>query len=280
MTIREKLESMRQSSIALNIAGDEEYKTAGTRFGGSPDVPQDFVWPRFAGQGLDGRQRELPLAFVAQINCEDIAPFDTEHKLPDHGLLSFFYEMESEPWGYSPSDKGSARVYWFEDTAGLAEAVFPADLDEEFRLPMMKITAGAESSLPCWDDFLKKYPEETDDEAFDAAVEEMAGEERDDASRLLGWPEVIQHSMYEECDLVTKGYYLGNPEGYARVPAKDRAEAESAIDRWQLLFQLDVVESDDFCLMFGDCGLLYIFITKEDLAARNFSNVWAVIQCC
>ena len=46
-----------------------------------------------------------------------------------------------------------------------------------------------------------------------------------------------------------------------------------------LLSMLDMVETDDFELMFGDCGRLYVFIKKEDLTARKFENAWGMVQC-
>ena len=49
--------------------------------------------------------------------------------------------------------------------------------------------------------------------------------------------------------------------------------------RRQLLFQLDTVESGGFELMFGDCGHIYFYITKEDLAARRFDRIWLILQC-
>ena len=61
-----------------------------------------------------------------------------------------------------------------------------------------------------------------DDEAFESVQKELNIEEPEECSKLLGWADVIQDSMYEECDLVTKGYYLGNPEGYARITPDDR----------------------------------------------------------
>ena len=58
-------------------------------------------------------------------------------------------------------------------------------------------------------------------------------------------------------------------------------EAEqSSLKDWLLLFQLDTVTKDDFELMFGDCGRIYYYIRKEDLEARNFYNVWLIMQCC
>ena len=98
MSIQEKLESMARNSIELKISGKEDYKRCATRFGGQPDVPSDFVWPTYEGKNYDDILKERPLAFLLQINCEELAPYDTEHLLPDHGLLSFFYEMDSQPW--------------------------------------------------------------------------------------------------------------------------------------------------------------------------------------
>ena len=119
------------------------------------------------------------------------------------------------------------------------------------------------------------------DDAFNDAWEELTGEDPedpDDRSQLLGWPDVIQNSMFDECDLVTQGYYLG--DGWVKIPKEVRQRAEeTARDRWMLLFQLDIVELGDFELMFGDCGHIYFYITKEDLAARRFDRIWLILQC-
>ena len=125
------------------------------------------------------------------------------------------------------------------------------------------------------------FPDEEDDDAFDDAWEELTGEDSedpDDRSQLLGWPDVIQNSMFDECDLVTQGYYLG--DGWVKIPKEVRQRAEeTARDRWMLLFQLDTVELGGFELMFGDCGHIYFYITKEDLAARRFDRIWLILQC-
>ena len=115
MGIKEKREQMCRSSISLKISGKEEYKPGKTRFGGRPDVPFDFNWPVFEEKDCDGVVKTVPLTFLAQFNCEELAPYDAEHLLPDHGLLSFFYDTEGQPWGFDPDDAGGARVFWFED---------------------------------------------------------------------------------------------------------------------------------------------------------------------
>lgn len=236
------------------------------------------------GESYDHVVKERPLSFLAQFNCADFAKYDTEHLLPDHGLLSFFYELDSMCWGFNPKDRGCARVYWFEDISTLSAAEFPADMEEDFIMPMVKIALSQKPSYPSWQDFTEAFPDDDDDEAFNTAWEELTGEDEEDLpdrSQLLGWPDVIQNSMFEECDIAAKGYYLGNPEGWRKIPKDIRQEAEqTAKDRWMLLLQLDTVECDDFELMFGDCGHIYFYITKEDLKARCFDNIWLILQCC
>ena len=282
MSIKEKLESMRRNSIVLKIAKKEKYIKCATRFGGQPDVPSDFVWPTFEGESYDGVVKDRPLTFIAQFNCADLAPYDTEHLLPDHGLLSFFYETDTQCWGDDPKDQGCARVYWFEDISALSAVNFPADMEEDFKFPMVKIKMDSKCSYPSWQDFSDVFPDEEDDDAFNDAWEKLTGEDPEDPdvrSQLLGWPDVIQDdSMFIECDLVTQGYYLGN--GLVKIPKEVRQRAEqTARDRWMLLLQLDTVQHDDFELMFGDCGHIYFYITKEDLAARRFDRIWLVLQC-
>ena len=92
MNMKEKLESLGKNSIQLKIARKETYKLGATRFGGKPDVPPDFVWPTYEDESYDHVVKDRPLTFLAQFNCEELAQFDKEHLLPDHGLLSFFYE--------------------------------------------------------------------------------------------------------------------------------------------------------------------------------------------
>ena len=105
MSIKEKLESLGRNSIQLKIARKETYKLGATRFGGKPDVPPDFVWPTYEGESYDHVVKDRPLTFLAQFNCAELAQFDKEHLLPDHGLLSFFYETDTQCWGYDPKNQ-------------------------------------------------------------------------------------------------------------------------------------------------------------------------------
>ena len=228
-----------------------------------------------------GKTAKRPLSFIAQFDCAELAKHDAERLLPDHGVLSFFYEMDTMRWGYDPKDRGCARVYWFEDSAALEEAEFPDDLLEDYRFPALKIKMRAEPSFPGWEDFTEIYPEEAEsgdegDEFFTVRAE-LGDDDPDERSKLLGWADAIQGSMPAECELVTRGYYLG---GCDEIPKNEVEEAEKeAPDKWLPLFQLDTVADGDFELMFCDCGRLYFYFTRDVLAARRFENVWLILQC-
>lgn len=281
--IKKELEKSARNSIVLNIGGAAEKRAGATKFGGRPDVPADFEWAYYNGLGyLDEEPKNRPLSFIAQFDLSEIAKYDTDNLLPKTGLLSFFYDCDTMRWGYDPKDRGCARVFYFEDAGALSPAEFPDDLEDDFRFPEIAITAHSEKSYQDFEDFLVQREKMLREwEAFEAAEKSLGIYSEDDpeCSKLLGWADVIQGNMTRECELVSKrGYYLGS--GWDEVTPRDRQETEQWANRdWLLLFQLDTVETDGFELMFGDGGRIYFYIHKDDLAARNFDNVWLMLQC-
>ena len=278
--IKKELLKTVRNSIRLTIGGAAEDKPGGTRFGGKPDVPDNFEWPYFEGESYEG-VKNRPLSFIAQFNMEEISQYDTEDMLPKTGILSFFYELNSMAWGYSPDDKGCARVYYFEDVNALHTVDLPEDMEEYFRLPALNITAASEKSYQSGVDFMLQREDEMTErwDEFDEVQEKLGIDEEGEISKLLGWANPVQGNMTCECELVSRGYYLGS--GWDDVTPLDRQEAEqwSAQD-WLPLFQLDSVEDGDFELMFGDCGRIYYYIRRDNLAARKFDDVWLILQCC
>lgn len=251
-----------------------------SKFGGRPDVPADFVWPVFETQTREDDQvKERPLAFLAQFDCAQLAPLDPEGLLPKEGLLSFFYELESQRWGYDPKDAGCARVFWFEGP--LAPAEFPAELEEDFRLPELAAQLSGATDAPDFQDACPalEYPWTANDyRIFDQARRELGMDYPANRSQLLGWSDIIQNNMTLQCELISRGYYLGG--SWEKIPLEERSALRTpSVRDWQLLFQLDTVENGDFELMFGDCGRIYFYIRREDLAQRRFDRVWLIQQC-
>lgn len=269
LTFTEKNDFLESLLRKQNVCG-------ATRLGGMPDVPDNFEWPYFEGADyLDEKIKKRPLAFIAQFNLEEISKYDIENLLPKTGVLSFFYELDTQKWGFDPKDKGCARVYWFEDKTALHPAEFPDELDNDFRLTVMNVKASSEKSYQSYEDFLLQRSKLIMNwDEFDEAAESL-GINDDMCSKLLGWANPIQGNMTMPCELIKRGYYLG--DGEDNITPQDRQEAEQWANRdWLLLFQLDSI-SDELC--FGDCGMIYFYIHKDDLAAQNFDNVWLILQC-
>lgn len=142
------------NSIRFDIRDHADGMIPATRIGGIPDVDSSFVWPRY---GKDSR----PLSFLAQFECAALGL----EELPPSGILSFFYDIEDQPWHTAEG----ARVFWFPDTDALHPADVPEDLESGFRLPAMDI------------------------------VFQKEGGNQNLMSKLLGIGDPIQDSVEEEC---------------------------------------------------------------------------------
>lgn len=147
------LKQLSRNGITVTPAPVEaSIETGKSKFGGKPDLPAGFAWPYYEGVDYSDVRANRPLAFLAQLNCADLQPYDTEGLLPQTGVLSFFYELETMPWGFDPADRGSARAFWFENEM-LAPTDFPDDLMEEYRFGELSLDFSAGAMLPSYEEF-------------------------------------------------------------------------------------------------------------------------------
>jgi uncharacterized protein YwqG len=277
-----------------------------TRLGGVPLVGEGFSWPRRRARTRERYGDEIragrPLTFVAQVNLAEVppaAPSDGMLDLPRRGVLLFFCDEESLPYG-GP-----------EDSDGFSVAYFPLDPGDETRMHLADVPEG----LVAFDDYggqwgmsdvveLEALPElglpapfpdevramdlsEAESNAYWRLTEEL---EREGARvpaevaeapgtaryppihRLGGVPHEIQNPMEAECELARRG------EDPLALPYSRREEiADEAKARWRLLLQVDSDEAAG--TMWGDSGMLYYWIRDDDLAARRFDRAWCVMQC-
>ncbi|MBR6916927.1 MAG: DUF1963 domain-containing protein [Clostridia bacterium] len=254
-----------------------------SRIGGRPALPDGFVWPTYTGKAYDDDEPvERPLAFLAQINLKDTAPLDKDGLLPESGMLSFFYELETEKWGYEPDDKGSARVFYFPDVSALTVFDFPEELNDDYRLPEYELKFELKISVPYEDadEFEECLCEELCEFDYDSDDLESFLDDNElyswGNSKLLGNPFIIQDSMEEECETVTRGYGCGEPGDSAGISKEEIDDIEEKSADWILLFQMSGIDDK---LSFGDDGNIYFWIRKQDLADRDFSKVWLILQC-
>jgi uncharacterized protein YwqG len=99
----------------------EELGSARSRAGGHPDLPKDVEWPTYGD--------DVPMCFLAQIECSELAAVDVRGELPHDGTLVFFLRPDdivvprprrSEYASYIPS-----RVMWFERGCEVAPRTAP-----------------------------------------------------------------------------------------------------------------------------------------------------------
>ena len=95
-------------AIKLNLQQTERILFCGSKWWGDPDMPENMQYPTMEVTE-DGETYDYPLTFICQINCEDIAPFDKEGKLPHEGML-YFWGAIDEWLGYeSPFGNGAGE---------------------------------------------------------------------------------------------------------------------------------------------------------------------------
>ena len=249
-----------------------------SKIGGSPAVPDGFIWPRYLGVSFDDVIKERPLSFMAQFNLEELKAYDTENLLPEKGMLSFFYEQITMPWGVDVEHHGSAKVYYFPTIDNLKPMDAPEDIDEEAIIPELAITFEKHMSIPVFEDF----PEDLTDmiidwDDYDECREEL-GCMRDhlgEINKLLGYPDTIQNPMPEECEEMIEQVY---PSEAMTICVDENGIVDKSKD-WILLFQMGTLETKDMEYMFGDCGHIYFWIRKHDLMNKNFDKIWLILQC-
>ncbi len=240
-----------------------------SKLGGNPDLPGRFEWPMSGGRPLD---------FLLQLNLSELKGMEMARLLPRSGLLSFFYDMENQPWGFQLSDRSGFRVVHFNEMSTFIERSRPdrkPGLDERcldffprISVPHLRSQAG---------DLLEIRSQMTEDEMdqyakFASEYERRQGPPMSDANHhFLGYSENIQNDMQIQAQLITNGVTDGDEK---TGPEREALEG-GAVD-WVLLLQLDSDPSAN--LKWGDDGMLYFWIPRQDLRDRKFDNVWAILQ--
>ena len=257
MNLKKIVDKVKLNSISLRFEKEYSYDLpiGASKVGGHPDLPTDFHWYYFESKSMiTDETRSRPLSFLAQINCKDVKEYDMDNRLPDCGILYFFYELESMVWGFDPKDKGCAKVFYYNgDLSGLKRTNFPNDLSPDLILPEIRLSFEAKYNAPSYEELFNDSNIRLCDK-YSEFIENSEYNTDDNTTKLLGYADVIQNEMLLECELVTNGVYCGDNTGY-KTPL--RKELEQNRNQWKLLFQLDTVEKDDFELMFGDCGRIY-----------------------
>jgi uncharacterized protein YwqG len=259
----EYLNALRRPALALSPSAEPST----SRIGGLPSLPEDVPWPQWKG---------VPLAFLCQVDLSRIPAGFDRSGLPSAGMLYFFYDQAQSTWGFDPQDEGSWQVvYSATATGGGAARAAPEGLDKQCVYHQKAAVFAPVATYPSLQDERVDALKLTDRQV-DEYIELCSSVfQSNPAHHLLGYPSPIQgNDMDLECQLVSHGLYCGDLSGYQDPRAK---ELEAGRGDWILLLQLD---SDDAAgMMWGDGGMLYFWIKRNDLKEARFDRCWMILQC-
>jgi Domain of unknown function (DUF1963) len=248
---------------------------------GNLTLPQDILWPEWRG---------TPLNFLAQIRLADIAEYDQDGELPQEGVLSFCFDYTN--WGKPGRDaEGSlASVLYAPEAVALQRMPWPEALPmRECYAPLAVTSLTRELTAP---DF-----ESPDIEQFGYTLNSLYPP--DDMSETAVTARRIEdlmldidtflHESYDSRGLVHRllGYGDGIQGGvesswrWLATTINASGSSTSAVTAvqdadWRLLLQVD---SDVNGMTWGDVGRIYYGLPREALAARDFSQSIAELQC-
>ena len=135
-------------AIRLTLNKTERILFCGSKWWGDPDMPENMQYPVMQVTE-DGETYDYPLTFVCQINCEDIAKYDKDGKLPHEGMLYFFaavddyigYESPVEnPMGEWPKGRFVVKYAKAINFETFQTCMLVGDEDEQLTEPELEIT--------------------------------------------------------------------------------------------------------------------------------------------
>ena len=241
-----------RNAIRISFAknGNAPLPAGCSKYGGRPDVADDFQWPH------DNSGR--PLSLLLQIDCADLAPLDHEGLLPASGHLYFFYELSKMRRN---SQENNVRViYNDKPSSQLHPLDFPVNLDKKHQLQECRLQYTRCASLPRIEDLrhLKKNPfkDDEDDEseyykAFNRLYDKFwAGD--GPIGKMLGYADLIQGPIVRDISDEVLLLELYTSETW---PEDGKTPRDLPLG-----------------------GYIYFYITREDLQARRFDSIKFALQ--
>lgn len=257
--------------MSFKKAGRKSLERGASKISGQPDLVSVEGWPLWETK---------PMAFIAQINLDELSTQFPSNKLPQKGLLSFFIgvdkELEIPHVNGTPDERNKWKVIYSPDV-DKTERIVMVD-EPEFGLECSVKFQERGDKLPLVGSLPVKALGLSDkelDNYFQLAAQINTGSNLGDTyDQLLGYPQFIQENNMEAiCELSING--RDSAAELAGNSDIDSSLLQSASD-WTLLLQLSSSEKTD--LMWGDGGVLYWYIRRSDLDNENFDNTWIVLQ--
>lgn len=248
---------------------NEERKPSITdsKIGGKP------YWP--AGKDFPADEQGKPMLMILQVNCAE-AGLSTP--LPDHGMLQWFISLNREMmYGCRGNyDEGAGFRIVYHDVIG--ECAIPADIPTHDTVDDMLTPVKREVAI---DVTAEPTAMGVNDGHFNSLFFDIVKEITGAVPSEKRWYQYLDN---EDCLYFEKELGMKRPRhqmmGY---PVYSQEEARRDIDQHDtLLLQLDSQYSTidrNALVMWGDMGSGFIFINRDDLAARDFTRTYYCWDC-
>lgn len=268
-----------QPHMALKPVRAGQTSVFDSKLGGVPYLPKEMEYPRVLEGCLEGK----PLKLLAQINFEKLPPLEG---FPEKGILQFFAGCaDDDVYGIDFKDgcnQNGFRILYHENIINDESKLISQEDMPEF--------GDGEDYYPFKGEFLLRagecglMPITPSDYRFDEAAAEcynalFGGDVvgmwglRDSDKGIRQVDEELYYAIYEVRTALGSG--LGGYPFFTQEDIRPCHEDYAACD--VLLFQLDSESGgdggwdDEIC--WGDCGIGNFFISSENLAKRDFSQV-------
>ncbi|MGN0634432.1 MAG: DUF1963 domain-containing protein [Oscillospiraceae bacterium] len=227
---------------------DEDIPIGASKSGGYPDLPPEIDYPTLSGftaqrSGGDETYPESAMQLAAQINLSEVAPFDREGLLPEHGMLYIFWSGEldlndSEGWVkyiFEGENRQPFKVLYYDgDMSALKRTPPPCPYHAKyFNSPLENVLFTAEKCFNEYD--ADEYEEELED-YYDEAHDFLS-----DGSKLFGYPNGsmnVDRPSSKEVNLFQFNYQAGNIWGLYWFIDR-QALSERNFDNVRLAFDMD-----------------------------------------
>jgi len=260
--------------LAIGFAATrrDNYQSKGhTRFGGLPDLPPDFAWPRVdtehcpreAGQGTLCR-------FVAQINCAELR--DMQNYLPARGMLYFFTGPRITE---NESHRNFCHVLYYDGDASTLQnardlTIRPEDFFDFHRnlkepkaarvqaFPYVSILHSANDDMDYPPQNCPRHTDPVEGAGPFSQIEDLNTE-------LTGKPGKTLHAINAN---------ISDDFAFSRSPYVEAAKALGGKPQDYVILLKVGAEKKISGFTFGDIGYTYFIIAKERLKHRDFSRVY------
>ena len=257
----------RMATYLVPMPTDGTPPLGASRLGGAPDLP--------LGRDHPADKNGLFYTFHAQLNCAELAPF--QRYLPRAGILYFF--VNDEEYAQRPLVLYSERTDQLRRIAYTdATRFIDLDMNGNYREPQLIRPVNA-LSLPelyaCQSYGAERYPATTDlfSDESDAAIDRV--EALEEAIQQLGnnYPGIPRHKF----PFIERPYHALNTYVFTQHESPEEQAAArfgGEPGEWCVLLNLESIGE----FSFWDAGTLTYCIHKRDLAAADFSTIFASIE--